>query len=132
LDACALIAFLAKESGYEKIRNLLREAVDKNIIIKMNQINLLEVYYGMIKVYDQNTANNILKKVEKFPMDIIIGLEKDVLKDAGRIKSQYKIPLGDSIAAAECIKWNGILVTSDHNDFEKIVQAEKLNILWFR
>jgi len=55
-----------------------------------------------------------------------------VFNEAGRIKSKYKIPLGDSIAVAECIIGEGILVTSDHNDFEKIDEAEKIKINWFR
>ena len=53
-------------------------------------------------------------------------------KEAGRIKSVYKIHLGDSIAVAECIVENGILITSDHNDFEKIANNEEIIINWFR
>jgi predicted nucleic acid-binding protein len=55
-----------------------------------------------------------------------------VFDEAGRIKSKHKIPLGDAIAAAECIICEGILVTSDHNDFEKIEESENITINWFR
>ena len=68
----------------------------------------------------------------EFPIEIIIGLKEDVFNEAGRIKSIYKIPLGDSIAVAECIIGNGILVTSDYNDFEKIEKKENIKINWFR
>jgi predicted nucleic acid-binding protein len=132
LDACALIALLAGEPGAEKVRKIIQDAVDGNITVKINQINLLEVYYKICNVYNQDEANKAMKKLKEFPIEIIIGLKEDVFNEAGRIKSKYKIPLGDSIVVAECIICKGILVTSDHNDFENIEKKENLKINWFR
>jgi predicted nucleic acid-binding protein len=132
LDACALITLLAGEHGAENVKKIIQDAVDGNITVKINQINLLEVYYKICNVYNQDEANRIIKKLKEFPIEIIVGLEEDVFNEAGRIKSKYKIPLGDSIAVAECIIGKGILVTSDHNDLEKIEKKENLKINWFR
>ncbi|GHV44883.1 hypothetical protein AGMMS49546_29570 [Spirochaetia bacterium] len=132
LDACALIALFARESGYENVKELIQDAIDGNSIVKINQINLLEVYYHVCNVYDQNEANKAVEKIREYPIKIIIGLNEDVFKEAGRIKSKYKIPLGDSIVVAECIIGGGILVTSDHTDLEKIEKAENIKINWFR
>ena len=132
LDACAIIAFLSGEQGSENVKQLFQDAIENKIILKMNQINLLEVYYNSIKKYDQNVANKILEGISELPIEIIIGLKNEVLKEAGRIKIKYKIPLGDSIVVAECIIGNGILVTSDHNDFEKLQKGENISINWFR
>ena len=132
LDACALIAFLADETGSDKIEEIIQNAIDEKVILKINQINLLEVYYFIFNLYGQNEANRALEKIMEFPIEIKIGLNEDGFKVAGRIKSKYKIPLGDSIAAAECIIENGILVTSDHNDFEKVADTEIIKINWFR
>jgi len=132
LDACALIALLAGEHGAENVKKIIQDAVDGNITVKINQINLLEVYYKICNVYNQREANRTIEKVKQFPIEIIVGLNEEVFNEAGRIKSKYKIPLGDSIAVAECIMGNGILVTSDHNDFEKIEKSEHLIINWFR
>ena len=132
LDACALIALLAGESGAENVKKIIQDAVDGNVIVKINQINLLEVYYKVCNVYDQDEANKVIEKIKKYPIDIIVGLKDNVFNEAGRIKSKHKIPLGDSIAVAECIIGKGILVTSDHNDFEKLEESEKIKIYWFR
>ena len=132
LDACALIALLAGEAGSHKVKEVIQEAIDEKNILKMNQINLLEVYYFLCNVYNQDEANKALKKIRKFPIEIQNELNEDKFKEAGRIKSIYKIPLGDSIVAAECIIEKGILVTSDHNDFEKIENKENIKINWFR
>jgi len=132
LDACALIALLAGEPGAEKIKNLIQDAIDGKVELKINQINLLEVYYHIINAYDQNEANKMLEKLKEFPIEIIIGLSDEIFKEAGRIKSKYKIPLGDSIVVAECIIKNGTLVTSDHSDLEEMERSEKIKINWFR
>jgi len=132
LDACALIALLAGEKGAEKVRDIIQDAIDGRVTVKINQINLLEVYYHIINIYDQNKANEMLKIIRKFPIEVIIGLEESSFNEAGRIKSKYKIPLGDSIVVAECIIRKGTLVTSDHSDLEKMENAEKIMINWFR
>jgi predicted nucleic acid-binding protein len=132
LDACALIAMLANEPGAENVRKIILDAIHRSVYVKINQINLLEVYYKICNVYDQDVANKIIAKIKKLPIEIIIGLKEKTFNEAGRIKSKYKVPLGDSIAVAECIIGNSILVTSDHNDFEKIEKNENLTINWFR
>jgi predicted nucleic acid-binding protein len=132
LDACALIALLANEPGAENVIKIIQNAIDGNIIVKINQINLLEVYYDLCKTYGQNEANKALETIKKFPIEIIVGLSDEVFKKAGQIKSKYKIPLGDAIAMAECKINDGILVTSDHKDFEPIEKVENVKINWFR
>ncbi|MCL2154202.1 MAG: PIN domain-containing protein [Leptospirales bacterium] len=132
LDACALIALLAGEPGAKNVKEIIQDAVDGNVIIKINQINLLEVYYHLCNVYNQDEANKVIAKIKEFPIKIIVGLKEKVFNEAGRIKSKYKIPLGDSIAVAECIIGKWILVTSDHSDIEKIEKEEDIKVNWFR
>ena len=132
LDACALIAILAGETGSEKIRYIIQEAIDGKVVLKMNQINLLEVYYHVCNVYNQDEADKAMEIIRLFPIEINHGLSESKFREAGRIKSVYKVPLGDSIAVSECIMENGILLTSDHNDFEKLRNSENIRINWFR
>jgi predicted nucleic acid-binding protein len=66
------------------------------------------------------------------PIKIIKELDDTVFKKAGYFKSKYSLSLADSIALAESIIRKGILVTSDHHEFEPIENSEKININWFR
>jgi predicted nucleic acid-binding protein len=132
LDACALIALLAGEPGGENVKRIIQDAVDGKATVKTSQINLLEVYYHVCNAYDQNEADKALEKLKEFPIEIIIGLTKEAFREAGRIKSKYKIPLGDTVLVAECIIGKGILVTSDHTDLEQIKETENLKINWIR
>ena len=132
LDACALIAYFTKESGAENIKEIFKDAIDSDTRVFMNKINLLEVYYDVIKNYDEQTANNMLKIVAEMPIEIIHEMCDTVFTKAGYLKSKYRISLADSIALAESISKNGTLITSDHHEFEIVMQNEDINVKWFR
>jgi predicted nucleic acid-binding protein len=132
LDSCALIALLAGEPGAENVMNVIQEAIDGNANIKMNQVNLLEVYYHVFRVYGPDEAYTSLEKIKEFPIEIAVGMSEQVFHEAGRIKALYKLPLGDSILTAESIIEKGTIVTADHTDLEKIEKTENVKIFWIR
>jgi len=132
LDACALLAVLAMEKGAENIRNLFQKTVDHQAILIMNKFNFLEVYYKIYKAYGKAEADNLLKTMEQMPVTLKDILTDDIFKEAGRLKSKYKLSLADSIAIAESIISKGSLVTADHHEIEPVETAEKINITWFR
>ena len=132
LDACALLAVLAMEKGAENIRNLFQKTVDNQAVLMMNKINFLEVYYKIYKAYGKVEADNLFKTIEQMPITIKDTLTNGVFKEAGRLKSKYKLSLADSIAVAESVINKGSLVTADHHEIEPVEMAEKINITWFR
>jgi predicted nucleic acid-binding protein len=132
LDACSIIAVLADEKGAENVLRIIQDAIAGKAVLKINQVNLLEVYYYLCRAYGQEEANKAINKIKEYPIEIIIGMKETVFNEAGRIKPKYKIPLGDSIAIAECIINNGTLVTSDHDDFAIFEKEGLANIYWFR
>ena len=72
LDACALIAYFAGETGSENIKAIFKEAIDsKNTKVFINKINLLEVYYDVIRNYDEQEAERMLETVREMPVEII-------------------------------------------------------------
>jgi hypothetical protein len=74
---------MAGESGGETVKKIIQDAVDGNASVKINQINLLEVYYHLCNVYNQDAADKALEKLREFPIEIIIGLKKEVFREAG-------------------------------------------------
>jgi predicted nucleic acid-binding protein len=131
LDACALIATINQEDGYSIVADLYEEAVNGEINIIINKVNLLEVYYGYRRENGKEYADDILKSV----IDSIVEISNisiDVLTEAGRLKSKYKLSLADSIAVAESIVNKGSLVTADHHEIEPIEAIENIKVTWFR
>jgi len=58
LDACALIAFLRKETGWEQVKNILLQAREKTVVLHMHSFNLLEVYYDIYRSIGKEKAND--------------------------------------------------------------------------
>lgn len=131
LDACALIPLFTEEHGYDEILRLTSEANSDICQLRINQVNLFEVYYYLLKTYGQNKADKMLRDVESSPIKVMLGMEYDVLKESGRLKVTYALSIGDSIAAAESMVTNETLVTADRKDFDKLKRDKKIKILWF-
>jgi PIN domain nuclease of toxin-antitoxin system len=133
LDACALIAYFAKENGADNVKEIFRQAIDdKSAKVFMSKINLLEVYYHMLKNHSEQEADKMLKTVREMPIEVITELDDAVLKKAGYFKSRYKMSLADSVALAESVLRNSELVSSDHHEFGPVEQHENVKIKWFR
>jgi predicted nucleic acid-binding protein len=132
LDACALIAALTNEKGSDIVKNVFQKAADGKAEIVINKINLLEVYYNICREYGIIAAVNLLNEIKESPVTVKANLTDDVFKEAGRLKATYKVSLADSIALAETAVSNGLLLTSDHHEFDVIEKCENVKFCWIR
>ena len=132
LDACALIALLRKESGTEVVEGVFKDVLKSTATIVMNKFNLLEVYYDTYRLYDENTADKLLERIYRLPIKVKSELSDEVFREAGRLKSSYKISIADSIALAETSVSNGTLLTSDHHELDVIEKSENIKFKWIR
>ena len=132
LDACALFAFLNEELGSDIIERLLRQAEHAECALYINQLNVLEIYYGVFRDVSQTKAADVLTTIRALPLTIVKGLSDSVFAEAGRIKATYKVSLADSIALAEAKTRDVPLVTSDHHEFDALEAENELHFLWIR
>ena len=132
LDACAMLAVLAEELGSEKVVELYLKASRDEVILIMNKLNLLEVYYNLYKAYGMLLADRFVEVVKQAPIAINYEISDDIFMEAGRLKASYKISLADSIALAQASVLSGMLVTSDHHEFDMIEKNENIAFFWIR
>ncbi len=121
LDSFALLAFLNKESGFEKVRSLLRTSQRSQDPLLMNEINIGEVYYITAKDRSVERAEEFLHRLEMLPIQPIPNSFADVV-DAARIKARFPISYADAFVVATAIRMNAVIVTGD-SEFR---QAEHL------
>jgi predicted nucleic acid-binding protein len=74
----------------------------------------------------------LMDMVRLLPIGIINGISDEVFREAGRIKSCYKISLADSIVLGEASANNLKIITSDHHEFNIIESNENINFCWIR
>lgn len=120
LDACALIAFFSDEEGADIVENLLIKAEKNEIALLIHAINALEIYYGILRDDNIETARGIMDRINKLPIKIIRAISDQVFYEAGRLKAAYSISLADAIAVAEANTRNAEIVTADHHELESL------------
>ena len=131
LDACALIAVLNKEDGADVVKALLEAPTDR-VSLYMNIVNLLEVYYGLIRTYGQQEADHVLNVIKSSPIKLVEHISEPIFREAARLKSSYKISLADAFALSQAVAVQGVLITSDHHEFDIVEQCEPIDFLWIR
>ena len=132
LDACAIVALFNDEIGADVVDNLLVDAADGICSLTMNKYNLLEVYYGYLREDGEVFAEQQLANIKAACIQISDILTDDLFRHAAKLKANYKISLADSIAVAQAVVDNAIIVTSDHHELDAVDRDGKVKFLWIR
>jgi uncharacterized protein len=132
LDACALLALLLDEEGAAEVEKILLDAEDGDPTVVVHQINVLEIYYNILRRFGTTRADETLSAIAALPITFVDTLGEPVFREAGRIKANYRLSLADSIAVAEAKVRDARLVTSDHHELEPLEKAKEVSIFWFR
>jgi ribonuclease VapC len=107
-----MLAFLNKEKGFEKVRELMRAAQLSSEPLLMNEINIGEVYYMTAKARSPELAEEFLRRLETLPIQPISNSYADVLQ-AARIKARFPISYADAFAVATASRMHATVVTGD-------------------
>ena len=126
LDASALMAYLEKEPGYEKVKEALSTAAQTGKYLLMSAVNWGEVYYILVRDHDIEKAEEISRLIETFPIELVPA-DKEIARQAALYKALKKLPYADSFAAALAKTVKGDLFTAD-KDF-KVVEHD-IKITW--
>ena len=132
MDACALIAYFNDERGADVVFECLQELYDGSALLYIHKINLLEVYYSFYKEYGKILADEMFEDVITSGIQIIDNITDAVFAIAGRLKSTYKISLGDAILLAQAFASGAAVLTCDHHEFEPVALVEAINFKWLR
>ena len=112
LDSFAMLAFLNRERGFEKVRSLLRAAEASAEPLLMNEIHIGEVYYVTAKDRSVEHAEEFLRRLETLPIQPISNSFAEVL-EAARIKARFPISYADAFAVATAVRMDAVIVTGD-------------------
>ena len=126
LDASALMAYLEKEPGYEKVKDLFVKAAESGRHLLMSTVNWGEVFYLLVRDHGTDQAESLQKIIETFPIEFV-SADLAIAKQAALYKAAKKLPYADCFAAALAKVHKGELVTGD-KEF-KAVESE-IKISW--
>ena len=126
LDSWALLCYLEREPGFEKIIDLFTKVVDSSQPLLMCVVNWGEVYYQVARRWGEPRAREIERVIQTLPIKVVEA-DQDLTREAARFKTVYKMSYADCFAAALARSRKAELVTGDR----EFKAAEKeIKILW--
>jgi len=132
LDACSVIAYLLKEDGAEIVKNLIGDAIENKTELLINKLNLYEVYYDTWKSQGEEIAVSMYNTFRNLPISIIDSISDEMMTEAARLKTKYRVSVADSFALATALLNGAVLVTSDHREFDIVDKKCDIDFLWIR
>ncbi|HEW91739.1 MAG: type II toxin-antitoxin system VapC family toxin [Candidatus Parabeggiatoa sp. nov. 3] len=128
-DANALIAWLRNEPGADEVRKLLLTSP----ICMAHAINYCEVFYDMIRVEGEEAAQKAMDDLQEVGVTYRDDMNITLCQTAGHIKAVFKrVSLADCFAMALAKQEGATLVTSDHHEFDPLVDKGICKIQFFR
>ena len=110
LDSFAMLAYLKKEKGHEKVKRLL---ASQDVALIMNDINVGETYYILARGRGLQAAEYFMNVIfPSLPVTPLTNSLNEVL-EAARIKSRLSMSFADCFVAATAIREKAAIVTGD-------------------
>jgi ribonuclease VapC len=126
LDSWALLCYLEREPGFEKIIDLFTKAVDSSQPLLMCVVNWGEVYYQVARRWGEPRAREIERVIQTLPIKVVEA-DQDLTREAAGFKAVHKMSYADCFAAALARMRKADLVTGDR-EFRAV--EKEIKILW--
>lgn len=129
LDACALITFLRKEKGHEKLLTLFKE---NQIKFLMHAVNLGEVYYDTLRFCNKKQAHELFADIAQLPVNVVWILDTELLELAGKYKTGFSMSYADTFVLALAEREEAIVISTDHSEFDAVEKSGAVSFYWLR
>ena len=120
LDASALLRYTDQEAGGERVRELLAQGYSARRPSVISAA-MSEVVYTFHRRFGIDRAAELLDPLRRLPIEIV-SVDEAFAGKAAELRHSYKLPFGDSFAAALAQLLEATLVTADY-DFKDIADA---------
>jgi len=99
LDSWALMCYLEREPGYERIVELFEKAVESSKPLLMCIVNWGEVYYQVVRRFGEQKAEEIEQLIQTLPITLVEA-NKELTREAAGIKAVKRMAYADCFAVA--------------------------------
>jgi len=127
LDASALLRYLDREPGFDRIAALLKQAARGVTGLLVSAVNWGEVVSVLYRVHGLSAARAMASKLRALPLTIV-AVDADRSEEAGIFKQDFKVPYADAFAGSLALQEKAILVTADF-DFKSATRVVKIEFL---
>jgi PIN domain nuclease of toxin-antitoxin system len=125
LDAHALLVFLEREQGFEKVKSLFEVALEEDGNLLMTSVNFGEVYYIVLREFGEKKVREVERIIRTLPIEIV-DVDVQLAREAARFKAIKKISYADCFAAGLAKLRKGEVVTGD-KEFKALESEVKIS-----
>lgn len=126
LDSYAIITFLYKEKGHEKVLELFEWAAENDVLNYITSPNWAEVRYIVQRKVGAGKWEDVRQKLLNLPFEIVPA-DQALAELAGEIKASYKMSLADCFAAA-LAKMKKLEIYTGDPEFKEV--ESDIKIVW--
>ncbi|MEI6415866.1 MAG: type II toxin-antitoxin system VapC family toxin [Pseudomonadota bacterium] len=120
LDACAMIAFLRDEPGAATVEQYLKNGESECLA---HAINLCEVLYDFIRTAGEQNAHQAIQDLLADGVQCRSDMDTEFWQVAAHLKATHRrISLADCFAVALANRVDAQLLTTDHHEFDPLVE----------
>ena len=112
LDSYAFLAYLSREAGYARVRDILLAAARGAPRILTTIINLGEVLYITEREEGETVARRVLDALDSLPMTVVDAGRVITLATA-RVKVHHRVSYADAFAVALAQQVGATVLTAD-------------------
>ena len=127
LDASALLRFLDREPGFERIAALLKQATRGGIRLLVSAVNWGEVVSVLCRAHGLSAAKASASNLRALPLEIVAA-DAERAEEAGIFKQDFKVPYADAFAGSLAMREKATLVTADF-DFKSATRSVAIEFL---
>jgi predicted nucleic acid-binding protein len=126
LDSFALLAFLFREKGHQKIVNVFEEAAESDTSALITAPNWAEVRYIVQRKVGVERWDEVRSTVLALPLQIV-DADQALAEAAGTLKATSRMSLADCFAAALAQQKQTAVYTGDP-EFKQV--AKEVEVVW--
>ena len=119
IDAGPLFALMDNEIGAANIAKILR---DNPGTCYVHAYNLTELYYVYLRRGGVTMAEAALQKLKQIGIITRYDIDEGFWKQVATFKANHPMSLPDAFCLTLACRIGGTLVTTDHNEFDPLVQ----------
>jgi uncharacterized protein with PIN domain len=130
LDACAIIAFLRNEPGADIVRESLADETTAHFA---HAVNVCEAYYILSRAGDEERVRQALDSLSEYGVLMREDMDTAFWRQAGTHKATiHRVSLADCFAVALTNRVGGMLLTSDHHEFDPLAASGVCRVRFIR
>lgn len=121
-----MLAYLDGETGMERVRMVLEQALNAQVRVLLSMINVGEVLYITEREIGLVPAQAALAAIDQLPIEFLPVTREAVLA-AAHIKANHPIAYADAFAVAAAQEFNATVLTGDP-EFQAV--SELVTVEW--